>query len=1157
MSFAHLHCHTEGSFLDGMCRVKDLVRTAKEHGSPGVAITDHGVMYNVIPFYEECVEAGIKPLIGCEVYVAPGDRKDRTHRRTNYYHMVLLATNQQGYKNLIKLVSQASLEGFYYKPRVDTELLAQYHEGIVATSACLGGEIPQAIIRQELKAARHRASEFREIYGPDRFYLELQRHGLPEEPTVNEALVRISGQLNIPLVATNDVHYLRQEDADPHEVLLCIQTQTHMDDDSRLRYGPSTFHLASPEEMTKLFSDLPEALENTLRIVDMSDLTFDFSELHFPDYEVPAGHTHETYLEQLCRKAIPDTYPQPPPELEQRLKYELDIIQTKGYSAYFIIVWDFVRFARSRGIMSQARGSAAGSVVSYLLGLTTVDPLRYNLLFERFLNRDRQSMPDIDLDFADDRREEVIQYCRDKYGKDCVAQIIAFGTMAAKAAVRDAGRALNIPLPEVDKIAKLIPTVPGTTLDDSLKEIKELSDLYHTDASAKKLIDTAKSVEGLYRHASTHAAGVVITKEPITEYAPVQRMGENAVAIQYEWTVAERIGMLKMDFLGLRNLTVVDRCLRMIQEGRGETVDLKQIPFTDEKTFQLLQRADTVGVFQLESGGMQKLIRNLRPDRLEDIIALVALYRPGPLQSGMTDTFCKRKHGLEEVTYDHPLLEAILKDTYGLILYQEQVMQITMVLAGFSPGQAEAAMKAMSKKKLDEMAKLKPEFLQGAEQHDVPADVAQGIYDVMENFAAYGFNLNHSAAYAVLSYHTAYLKANYPAEFMASNLTSIADRKDKLALYIHDCRRLGLEVLAPNVENSHAEFIVHSDGGAPSRILMGLSVIKNVSHVAVSAILAARGDGPFGGLSDFVNRVVEASEGQTINKTTLECLVKCGALDEVLTRDGSHRAQALKEVERVLQAANSRHRSRSQGQVSLFGDEEEQELVTSVREQRDWVEDMSRDEQLAAEKDLLGIYVSDHPLNHLHDRLRQLGVTPLVELADLGDRQPVTIGGLIGSVRERTTRNGHRMAIITVEDLQGSVTVTLFPKTFEQYQELIEEDRIVLIEGRTQVRDSIGHDAAPAVVEVQAHKVTLIEVHNGQSQTEVHVRLGGNARRQELLSLRSLCAANPGDAVLWFHLTEEGRESHVMAGMKIAPTAELLESVRRLVRNSHGEVWVS
>ncbi len=1153
MSFVHLHCHTEGSLLDGMCRSKEMAKQAAAFGMPAIAITDHGVMYNVVQFYENCTSAGVKPIIGCEVYVAPKSRFEKGSRGENYYHMLLLAQNEVGYKNLVKLVSRGYLEGFYYKPRVDKELLHEHREGLIATSACLGGEICQSLLRSELKEARYRATELKEIYGPEHFYIELQNHGLDEQQAVNPELVRIARELGLPLVCSNDVHYLRQEDADPHEVLLCIQTGMTMNNPKRMRYGPPNFYLRSPEEMASIFREWPEALESSVQIAERCNFQFDFTKTHLPHCEVPQGHTHESWLEQLCRQAIPDKYSVHTEELEHRLRYELDVIQTKGYSAYFLIVQDFVRFARSRGIMSQARGSAAGSLVSYLLGLTVIDPLRYNLLFERFLNRERKSMPDIDLDFADDRRDEVIQYCRDKYGADHVAQIIAFGTMAAKAAVRDAGRALEYPLPDVDRVAKLIPTVPGTKLDDSLKNIPELKGLYDGDASVRKLVDTARNVEGLYRHASVHAAGVVITREPVIEYAPVQRMGEDNVAIQYEMADAEKIGLVKMDFLGLRNLTVVDKCLKLIRQHRGVEINLKEVPFTDEKAYRLLQAGDSIGVFQFESGGMQKLLRNLKPDRLEDLIALVALYRPGPLQSGMADEFVKRKHGLSEITYLHPLLEPILNNSYGIILYQEQVMQITMALADFTAGQAEAAMKAMSKKKADVMEKLKPAFIEGAVNKGVDRKIAEQIYEVMYNFASYGFNLNHSAAYAVLSYHTAYLKANFPHEFMATNLSSIVDKKDKLALYINDVRRMGIEMLPPCVNRSDAEFTVERVGGSEQMaIRMGLEAIKNVGRPCIEALLKARAeDGPFADFGDLIRRVCGTDECSAISRTAFECLIKAGAMECL----PGHRAQLLAALEPAMAAASAARKERSRGQVSLFGGNDEEDLG-SVSITLPPVPEWPRPEARAYERDLLGVYVSDHPLKEAGRALRGATNTLAADLPEKKDREEVTVGGIVTSLVQRMTKKNEAMANITLEDMTGTMTVVFFPRAWEKVKEQVEKDRILVVKGRASVRDRIVEDEdTPAVVEVQGEEVTPLETRTVIHVPSVHVRLR-NARRNELMVLRQLFAANPGDARLLFHIDNAGREEAVLSGLRVGVSQKLIQDARTVAGRMGADVWV-
>jgi DNA polymerase-3 subunit alpha len=1157
MSFVHLHCHSEGSLLDGMCRVRDMVVTAREMGMPAVALTDHGVMYNAIEFYQRAQAAGVKPILGCEVYVAPGSRLERQPRRDNYFHMVLLARDMTGYKNLVKLVSKGFLEGFYYKPRVDKELLAQHAEGLIATSACLGGEIPAQIMAREIKKAEHLAGQFREIFGPENFYLELQNHGLAEQPAVNEGLVGIGRRLGLPLVCTNDVHYLRQEDAKPHEVLLCIQTGTTMNSPKRLRYGPPNFYLASPEEMRQRFAEWPEAFENTLRIAERCNVEMDFSKFHLPHYEVPPGHTYESYLEHLCREALEHRYGKISPEVEARLRYELEVIQGKGYAAYFLIVWDFVRYARSVGIMSQARGSAAGSIVSYLLGLTVIDPIHYGLLFERFLTRERKSMPDIDLDFADDRREEVIQYCRDKYGEERVAQIITFGTMAARAAVRDAGRALDIPIPEVDRIAKLIPTTPGMTLETALQQSPELARMVLENPVAQTLVGTAKNVEGLYRHASTHAAAVVITREPVVEYAPVQRVGDSGVTIQFSKDHCERIGLLKMDFLGLRNLTVVDKCLKLIERTREVKLDLEKLPLEDAPTFRLLQAGESVAVFQLESSGMQKLLRDLKPDKLEDIIALVALYRPGPLGSGMTEEYCRRKHGLSPARYPHPSLEPILKSTHGIILYQEQVMKISMVLAGFSAGQAEDLMKAMSKKKVDAMEKLKPAFMDGARANGVDGATAQQVYDVMYNFASYGFGLNHSAAYAVLTYQTAYLKANYTAEFMATNCSSIMDNKERLALYVDDIRRAGLAILPPDINESEAEFTVrlNPETGRPDAVRFGMAAVKNVGRNVIDVIVRAREEGvPFRSLGEFARRVYGSAEASgVLTKTALECLIKAGAFDSLEPR----RAALLAAVEPVLASAAALRRDRSMGQESLFGEATEEE-EDQAEAPLPTVREFSKEEALRFEKDLLGVYVSDHPLTAVAPRLRRQGVLSSEELKEQGDRQDVLVGGIIAGLVHRTTKKGQPMASVTLEDLTGAIPVTVFPRAFEEYARYLEKERIILVRGKTSIRESVAaveEEEATGIVEVHAEEI--IPFHSGAEvpvhEPAVHVRLT-RLRSGELNLLRTVAASHPGSARLLLHVPTRGREEQVLARLTVAASPKLVEALQAIV--GRGEAWV-
>jgi DNA polymerase-3 subunit alpha len=1149
MSFVHLHCHTEGSLLDGMCRVKDMVRAAADFGMPAVAITDHGVMYNVVPFYQQAKAAGVKPIIGCEVYVAAKSRFEKGTRQENYYHMLLLAKDQTGYRNLVQLVSKGFLEGFYYKPRVDRDLLAQHSEGLIATSACLGGEIPTHILKQELKQARYLAGQYREIFGPENFYLELQNHGLDEQQAVNGALVPIARDLNIPIVCTNDVHYLRREDAQPHEVLLCIQTGTTINDPKRLKYGPPNFYLASPAEMAHLFAAWPEALENTLRIAEQCNLELDFTQMHFPHYEVPPGYDADTYLEKVCRDAIPRLYPHGDERLDARLQYELEIIRTKGFSVYFLIVWDFVRFAHSQAIMAQARGSAAGSLVSYLLGLTVIDPLRYSLIFERFLTRERKSMPDIDLDIADDRRDEVIQYARQKYGEDRVAQILALGTLAARAAVRDAGRALEVPIPDVDRVAKLIPLTPGTTIDGALKQIPELQRTYEQNEADRRLIDTARSVEGLSRHASTHAAGIVITREPVVNYAPVQRIGESGVAIQFVKEDVEAIGLLKMDLLGLRNLTVVDKCLKLVRDSRSVEIDISSIPFTDESTFKLLQAGDTVGVFQLESSGMRKLLRNLRPDRFEDIIALIALYRPGPLQSGMSDEFVRRKHGQSPITYLHPSLEPILETTYGIIVYQEQVMRIAMDLAGFTPGQAEALMKAMSKKVRAAMEKLMPAFINGAKERGVPAKTAEQIYDLMYQFASYGFGLNHSAAYAVLSYQTAYLKANFKHEFMATNLSSIADKKDKLALYVNDCRQAGITILPPDINESEADFTVPYQDEKPTAIRMGLAVIKNVSRGVVVEIERIRTEGGlFTDFADFVRRLGSSPGAATMTKTAVECLVKAGAFDAL----PGHRAQLLAAIEELMQAAASTRRERERGQESLFGEDGDDARSEALPTVPEW----SRSECLAQERDLLGVYLSDHPVREAQAALRDARVTPTSELPELGDRKEVTVGGIITSVVTRVTKQNKPMLQVTLEDLDGTVNATVFSRWYDDCRPHLEKDRLVILKGRTNVREQRSEDAeAPPVVEIHVEEVRPLTLRAPARPPSVNIKLR-RAARKDLMLLQKILTAYPGDARLCFHVEQGGQVERVLAGIKVQTHPKMLEEVKAVLGRNEGSVWV-
>jgi len=1032
--FVHLHVHSEYSLLDGSSRIGDLAARAAHLGMPALAITDHGAMYGVVDFYKACRREGVKPILGCEVYVAPrtmGDREPRID--DNLFHLVLLAETQEGYRNLMALVSEAYLHGFYYKPRVDKELLARYSEGLIALSACIAGEIPTYLLQGDWEGARKAALAYREIFGTDSFFLELQDHGMAEEEEVNRKLISLARELGLPLVASNDVHYVEKADARAHDVLLCIQTGKTIEDTNRLRFPSPEFYLKSGAEMAVLFAEVPEALANTRAIAERCQVELEFGTLHLPHFPVPGDKPANDFLAELCRRGLRERYPAVTPTLEERLQYELDVITRMGYASYFLIVWDLIRFARERGILvGPGRGSAAGSLVAYCLGITNVDPLAHGLLFERFLNPERVSMPDIDIDFCDDRRGEIIDYVVERYGAERVAQIITFGTLAARGAIRDVGRVYGFPYGEVDRLAKMIPMEPGMTIARALEVNRELADLVAAEPALGQLVETARSLEGLPRHASVHAAGVVIAKEPLTRYVPLQKTTDGVVTTQFPWETIEELGLLKMDFLGLRTLTVIQNAIEIAAASRGEKIELEKIPLDDEKTYRLLQAGDTTGVFQLESVGMRNLIRELQPTNLADIVALVALYRPGPLGSGMVEDFIARKHGRREVEYLHPALEPILAETYGIILYQEQVMQIASDLAGFTLGQADLLRRAMGKKKPEVIAAQREQFLAGAEEKGIEADVAGRIFDLMAHFASYGFNKSHSAAYALVAYQTAYLKANYPVEYMAALISSVMENTDKVALYIEECRRLGIEILPPDINESGVDFSVIA-----GKIRFGLAAVKNVGRAAIENIIATREEGgKFVSLTDFCRRV----DLRVVNKKVLESLIKCGAFGSL----GQARARMLAGLDDILERAQRYQQEKLSGQHSLL------ELLGSELEPREdklpQVPEFTPERLLALEKETVGLYISGHPLAPYSRFLREHTVSSK-ELEELADGQRVTLGGILVTGKQILTRNGEPMLFATLEDLTGTVEVVIFPRLYAENRSLLEEDACLLIEG--------------------------------------------------------------------------------------------------------------
>ena len=1058
MAFTHLHVHTEYSLLDGSSKIKELTARAKELGMDSLAITDHGVMYGVIDFYRAAKEVGIKPILGCEVYVAPGSRFDRenTGGEDRYYHLVLLAENDQGYKNLMKIVSKGFVEGFYYKPRVDYEVLETYHEGVIALSACLAGEVQKYLARGMYEEAMRSAQRYEGIFGKNNFFLELQDHGLPEQKMVNQGLLRLSRDTGIELVATNDIHYTFAEDEKAHDILLCIQTGKKVADEDRMRYAGGQYYCKSEEEMQALFPYAREALENTHKIAERCNVEIEFGVTKLPKYEVPEGFDSWTYLNHLCWEGFKTRYPKDDGTLSRRLDYELDVIRTMGYVDYFLIVWDFINYARSKDIMvGPGRGSAAGSIVSYTLGITNIDPVRYNLLFERFLNPERVSMPDIDVDFCYERRQEVIDYVVEKYGKDQVVQIVTFGTLAAKGVVRDVGRVLDLPYAMCDSIAKMIPNDLGMTLDKAIAANPDLRKLYNEDAQVKYLIDMSKRLEGLPRHTSMHAAGVVIGSRSIDEFVPLSKAADGTITTQFTMTTIEELGLLKMDFLGLRTLTVIQNAVHLAEKDYGISIDIDHIDFDDKRVLESIGTGRTEGVFQLESGGMKSFMKELKPENLEDIIAGISLYRPGPMD--FIPRYLKGKNDKSSITYECPQLEPILSPTYGCIVYQEQVMQIVRDLAGYTMGRSDLVRRAMSKKKTAVMEKERQNFVYGNEAEGVKGCIANGIdektanhiYDEMIDFAKYAFNKSHAAAYAVVSYQTAYLKYYYPKEFMAALMSSVMENVSKFSEYILNCRRMmNIAVLPPDINEGESGFSV-SGGG----IRYGLSAIKSVGKPVVDAILEERvKNGKFRTMEDFINRMTQ----REVNRRTLENFIKSGALDSL---PGTRR-QKMAVGPALLENKARERKNAFEGQLSLFdiaGEEEKKEFEVVFPD----VGEYAKEELLAFEKDILGVYISGHPLDDYEALLRKnitataadFIVDEETEEAVVKDGIKAVIGGLVTGKTVKTTRTGQLMAFITLEDLMGSVEVIVFPRDYENNRDLLTEDEKLFIRGRVSLGD--------------------------------------------------------------------------------------------------------
>ena len=1058
--FVHLHVHTEYSLLDGACRIKDLVKSCKERGMDALAITDHGVMYGIVEFYEACKNEGIKPIIGCEVYTATRTRFDKAPGIDNDYgHLILIAKNNTGYHNLIKIVSKAFTEGYYYKPRVDLDLLREYSEGIICSSACLGGDIPQLILSGDIEGAAKLALKYQEIFGKGNYYLELQSNGIEEQILVNQALIKISNETDIPLIATNDAHFVNKEDARAQDILMCIQTGKRYNDENRMKFNTDEVYLRSPDEMKSLFPNRKDALENTVKIANECNVEITFGRPVLPQFDIPGGLTPAEYLRKLTYEGADFRYGENiTDEIKERLEYELSVIISMGYAEYYLIVWDFIKFAKDNGItVGPGRGSGAGSLVAYCLKITNIDSLKYNLAFERFLNPERISMPDFDVDFSDERRKEVIDYVVRKYGEDRVAQIITFGTMAARGAVRDVGRVLDVPYGDVDVVAKMIPMAPGkqTSIEDAIKMNPELKNKYESNNVIKDLLDTAMQLEGMPRNASTHAAGVVLTKDPVTDYVPVHKTGDSVVT-QFPMAILEKLGLLKVDFLGLRTLTVIQDAINLIKMNHGVDVNFDTMVMNDKKVYKTISDGNTLGVFQLESPGMTRFITELQPDNLEDIIAGIALYRPGPMDQ--IPTYIENKRNPSKVKYLHPLLEPILNVTYGCMVYQEQVMQIVRDVAGYTMGQSDLVRRAMAKKKHDVMAKERVNFINGALKNNVSEEIANKIFDQMTDFASYAFNKAHAACYAVVGYETAWLKTYYPVEFMAALLNSFVDRSDKIAQYIEECKQMKIEILPPDINMSERRFTVKN-----GKIVFGFAAIKNVGGNVADVITDLREkDGLYKSFGDFCQRISSTE----VNKRCVESFIKAG----VFSSFGVNRSQLLLTYENILDDVVLANRNRNPDQISMFDmfEDVSKEMAISYDVFPD-IPEFSKSDLLSMEKEMLGIYLSGHPLDNYSDKIQSISNIKSVDLTEFEDESHdgnsknfisgikdgmnITIVGVISSIKKKVTKNNSLMAFGVLEDLYGSIELLVFPKIFDKYSGLLKEESIVVIKGRLSLRE--------------------------------------------------------------------------------------------------------
>lgn len=1140
--FIHLHVHTQYSLLDGACRIKSLIEKCKEYQMSAVAMTDHGNVFGAIDFYQNAVAANIKPIIGCESYVTKtGSRLDRSiQQKGNISHLVLLVKNQIGYQNLIKLVSSSYLEGFYYHPRLDKELLAKHAEGLIGLSACLKGEIAQHILDGNFHTALKTADDYSQIFGKGNFFLEVMDQGIIEQKAVNESLKKISETLGLPLVATNDVHYLERTQARAQEALMCIQTQMTLDDPKHMRLATDEFYFKTDEEMKRLFSWAPEAVSNTLMIAEKCELKFDFDVIHLPKFDPPEGKTKEEYLKELCELGLKKRYADITKEIRSRLEFELKTIQKMNFVGYFLIVWDFINFAKSQGIpVGPGRGSAAGSIVSYLLGITDLDPLKYGLLFERFLNPDRAGMPDIDIDFCYERRGEVIEYVTKKYGLDKVAQIITFGTMQAKAAIRDVGRVMGVAYGDVDRIAKLVPNELNIKIEDALIKEPQLKKLYEEDNTAKDIIDTAKVLEGLNRHASIHAAGVVIADKPLAEYVPLFKTSDDQITTGFSMNDIAKIGLLKMDFLGLRTLTVINESVQLIKEIHGVDIDVTQIPLDDKKTFELLSHANTFGVFQLESSGMRDLLKKIKSSEFEDIISVLALYRPGPMGSGMLEDFIKRKRGEVQVKYDHPKLEPILKETYGIIVYQEQVMKIPVALAGFSLTQADHLRRAMSKKIASVMEKMRADFVKGCQKYSQMTEMAANkIFDLIDYFSGYGFNRSHSAAYAIISFQTAYLKANYPVEFMCALLNSERNNTDKIVEYVKESENMGIKILPPDVNESFKKFTVIDS----KTIRFGLLAVKNIGESAIDSMIERREmSGPYKTIYDICERV----DLRIVNKKVLESLIKCGALDGF----GVYRSQMMAVVEKALDAGSKIQKERLSGQVSffdMFSDAEKKNPSFSQRyDDLPDIKEWQKNQLLAFEKDMLGFYVSGHPLAHYLAEIKEFTQQTTASLKQAFDGEEVKLVGLIESVKLTNTRKtNERMAIVKLTDMEGDVEVIIFPSVYEKFALLLKEGDVVFLIGRVTLKDEQTKIVGNEIKQVR-------DIYS--SIKSINLDLSSHSQ-PPLEDLKKKLSKYPGKIPVYLKMnTKNNKSVEILVGEElfVSPNENLMNEVKEIIGKEH------